>query len=214
MTSNRVPGGVALAPDESTLIVDRFMYSTVAFYLHTELALTNRRFIAARPSTMVGLIPVGTSRSSYPIENIAGVNAATRFNVGGFILGILTVLVGFGALTLPNAGSLGVLLILLGAALVAGAPKQFVEVMNSGGGTIRFPVSVFERGRTLEFASRVSEAIARSPKGGRASDGYARPAAAASDPTGALRQLEQLRSQGLITDSEFAEKRQDVLKRL
>lgn len=26
MTSNRVPGGVALAPDESTLIEDRFRY--------------------------------------------------------------------------------------------------------------------------------------------------------------------------------------------
>jgi hypothetical protein len=71
MTSNRVPGGVALAPDESTLIEDRFMYSTVAFYLHTELALTNRRFIAARPSTILGLIPVGTSRSSCLIENLA-----------------------------------------------------------------------------------------------------------------------------------------------
>ena len=214
MISNRVPGGVALAPDESTLIEDRFMYSTMAFFLYTELALTNRRFIAARPSTILGLIPVGTSRASYPIENIAGVNAGTRFNVGGVIVGVFALLVGLGALSVPNAGGLGVLLILLGAGAIAGAPRQFVEVMNSGGGTIKFPVSVFERGRTLEFASRVSEAIARSPKGGRASDGYARPASAPSDPTGALRQLEQLRSQGLITDTEFAAKRQDVLNRL
>jgi hypothetical protein len=83
VTSNRVPGGVALAPDEATLIDDRFMYSTVVFYLHTELALTNRRFLAARPSTIFGLIPVGTARSSYPIDNIAGVNAGTRFDVLG-----------------------------------------------------------------------------------------------------------------------------------
>ena len=148
------------------------------------------------------------------MENIAGVNAGTRFNVGGVIVGVLAVLAGFGALSVPNAASLGIVLILLGAAAIAGAPRQFVEVMNSGGGTIKFPVSVFERGRTLEFASRVSEAIARSPKGGRASDGYARPAPAQSDPTGALRQLEQLRNQGLITDAEFDAKRQEVLNRL
>jgi hypothetical protein len=214
MTSNRVPGGVALAPDESTLIDDRFMYSTVAFYLHTELALTNRRFIAARPSTILGLIPVGTSRASYPMENIAGVNAGTRFDVIGLILGVFALLFGFAALGVPNARGLAIPLILLGAAAIAGAPKQYVEVMNSGGGTIRFPVSVFERGRTLEFASRVSEAIARSPKGSRASHDYERPSAAPADPTGALRQLELLRSQGLITEAEFTAKRQDVLNRL
>jgi hypothetical protein len=214
MTSNRVPGGVALAPDEATLIDDRFMYSTVAFHLHTELALTNRRFIAARPSTILGLIPVGTSRASYPIENIAGVNAGTRFDVIGLILGVFALLFGLGALGVPNAQVLAIPLILLGAAAIVAAPKQYVEVMNSGGGTIRFPVSVFERGRTLEFASRVSEAIARSPKGFRASHDYERPTSTVADPTGALRQLELLKSQGLITEAEFTAKRLDVLNRL
>ncbi len=42
--------------------------------------------------------------------------------------------------------------------------------ITQGGGLIRFPVSVFERGRTLGFADRVSEAIARSTKGGIAAD--------------------------------------------
>jgi hypothetical protein len=213
MTANRGPGGVALAADESTLIVDRFMYSTLAFYLHTELALTNRRFIASRPSTLAGLIPVGTSRASYPNENIAGVNAGTRFDVLGVIFGAFALLVGLGALNYPNGRGLGVLLILVGLGTIVGAPKQYVEVMNSGGGTIRFPVSVFERGRTLEFASRVSEAIAGSARGMRPSQQSSRPAAA-TDPTDALRQLEQLRTQGLITDAEFAAKRRDVLNRL
>jgi hypothetical protein len=214
MTTNRGPGGVALAADESTLIVDRFMYSTVAFYLHTELALTNRRFIASRPSTLAGLIPVGTSRASYPIENIAGINAGTRFDVLGVIFGVFALLVGLAALSIPDARALGILLALVGLGTIAGAPKQYVEVMNSGGGTIRFPVSVFERGRTLEFANRVSEAIAGSARGMRPSREYARPAVASPDPTGALQQLERLRSQGLITDAEFAAKRLDILNRL
>ena len=165
MTSNRVPGGLALAPDESTLIEDSFMYSTVAFYLHTELALTNRRFIAARPSTILGLIPVGTSRSSYPIENIAGVNAGTRFDTLGVIFGAVALLVGIAGVSYPGVQVVAVVLILLGAAAIVGAPKQHIEIMNSGGGTITFPVSVFERGRTLEFANHVSEAIARSSPG-------------------------------------------------
>jgi hypothetical protein len=86
--------------------------------------------------------------------------------------------------------------------------------MNSGGGRIMFPVSVFDRGRTLEFAARVSEAIARSPKGLGSARGADRSAPAPADPSVALRQLETLRTQGLITDAEFAAKREDVLGRL
>jgi hypothetical protein len=41
-----------------------------------------------------------------------------------------------------------------------------------------------------------------------------RPAAATRDAPGALRQLDQLRTRGLITEAEFAAKRQDVLNRL
>jgi hypothetical protein len=214
MTSNRVPGGVALAPDESTLIEDSFMYSTVAFYLHTDLALTNRRFIAARPSTILGLIPVGTSRSSYPIENVAGVNAGTRFDVLGVIFGAVALLVGIAGVSYPGVQVVAVVSILLGAAAIIGAPKQHIEIMNSGGGTITFPVSVFERGRTLEFANRVSEAIARSSRGALSARDVERPGRGSTDATGALRQLDQLRTQGLITEAEFATKRQDVLNRL
>ena len=209
----RVPGGVALAPDEDALIGGTFMYSTVAFYLHTDLSLTDRRFLAARPNTVLGLIPVGTSRSSYPIENIAGVSAGTRFDVLGVLFGGIALLIGLAALGIPNAQILGAILALLGAASISGAPKQFVEVMNSGGGAIRFPVSVFERGRTLEFASAVSEAIARTSRTHRAApDRVSAPAV--SDPSGALRQLELIRSQGLITEEEYGAKRRDILGRL
>lgn len=72
-----LPGGASLAPGETVLVADRFMFSTVAFYLHTDLALTNRRLYAVRPNTLLGLIPVGTARSNFPVENIAGVNAGT-----------------------------------------------------------------------------------------------------------------------------------------
>jgi hypothetical protein len=219
MTSIGAPKGVALAPDERVNIAEDFMYSTVAFYLHTELALTNRRFIAARPNTVLGLIPVGTSRASYPIENIAGVSAGTRFDILGVLFGGLALLFGLATLGIDDARVFSVLLILLGASSLINAPKQWVEVMNSGGGAVRFPVSVFERGRTLEFAGRVSETIARTPRGQMNTSG---PAAAAAptgnsqvpDPTTALRQLDQLRSQGLITDVEFAAKRQAVIDRL
>ena len=219
MTSTGAPKGVTLAPDEGVHIAEIFTYSTVAFYLHTELALTNRRFIAARPNTVLGLIPVGTNRASYPIENIAGVSAGTRFDILGVLFGAVALVFGVGTLGIDAARVLSVVLVLLGASSVINAPKQWVEVMNSGGGALRFPVSVFERGRTLEFAGRVSETIARPPRGQMGTFGAAAASAPTAqtepaDPSAALRQLDQLRSQGLITDDEFTAKRQAVIDRL
>ena len=190
------------------------MFSTVAFFLHTDLVLTNRRLYAVRPNTLFGLIPVGTTRSNFPVENIAGVNAGTRFDVLGVIFGAMALLFGLGAVAIPNVGLLGLLLVLLGLVSIVGAPKQSIEVMNSGGGLIRFPVSVFERGRSLEFASQVSEAIARSTKSGVTSDTRNAPRSERTDPGTALGDLRRLREQDLITETEYAAKRSEILARL
>lgn len=190
------------------------MFSTVAFYLHTELVLTNRRLYAVRPSVMFGLLPVGTSRSNFPVENIAGVNASTKFDVLGVVFGLAGVLFGLVAAAIPGVGILGVFLILLGIASIIAAPKQSIEVMNSGGGLIPFRVSVLERGKTLEFANRVAEAIARNSKDGTSTN----PAIASNtdrlDAGAALRHLMDLQQQGLITEDEYTVKRGEILGRL
>lgn len=216
--TTRLPGGATLTQGEAELVSGHFMYSTLAFYLSTDLLLTTRRFIASRPNTLLGLIPVGTRRSNFPIENIAGVNAATRFNVAGLLIGIIAVLIGLGSFGVPGAEIFGVLLLVLGASAIIGAPQQAIEVMNSGGGTILFPVSFFERHQTLAFAAKVSEAIARQGRGPSPTSEPApeepRPVTPPSDARSALRHLEELRTEGLITAEEYAAKRADVLSRL
>jgi hypothetical protein len=208
-----LPGGAQLAPGEVSLVGDRFMLSTIAFFLHTDLVLTNRRLYAMRPNTVLGLIPVGTGRNNFPIENIAGVSAATRFSIAAVVFGGLAILVGLAGLSARGAAGFGVLLILLGLLSLVDALKQAVEVTNSGGGKISFPVSVFERSRTVEFANRVSEALARTPAGRQAEPSIAS-SASLGDPSDALRNLTRLRDDGLITDAEYQEKRTAILSRL
>ena len=210
--TSRLPGGGALAPGEAVLVRDDFMLSTVVFYLHTEMALTNRRLYAKRPNTLFGLIPVGTARSNFPIESIAGINAASRFNVIAAILGGVAILGGLGSLSSARGPALGILLFVIGAILILAAPRQAIQVMNSGGGTILFPVSVFERSRTVDFANRVSTAVAHTS--GLRDVRPPAPAAASPDPTEALHQLNQLREQRLISESEYDAKRTDILGRL
>ena len=209
-----LPGGAPLAPGEKPLVGDRFMLSTVAFYLHTDLVLTNRRLYAIRPNVLLGLVPVGASRSNFPIDNIAGVTAATRFDVPAVLIGTVGTLVGILALTGPLL-PVGVILIVIGLLLILGSPKQTIEVMNSGGGTIPFHVSVLQRSRTVEFANLVSEAIARTTaRTGPLVGGAAGQPTRADDPTEALSQLSRMRQQGLITEAEFSAKRAEIIARL
>jgi hypothetical protein len=210
---NVLPGGAQLAPGEVSLVGDRFMFSTIAFFLHTDLVLTNRRLYAMRPNTVLGLIPVGTGRNNFPIENIAGVAAATRFSIAAVVFGGLAILVGLAGLSARGGAAFGVVLILLGLLSLVDALKQAVEVTNSGGGKISFPVSVFERSRTVEFANRVSEALARTPAG-RQSEPSMASGPPTADPSEALRNLTRLRDDGLITEAEYQEKRSTILSRL
>ena len=213
-TPVRLPGGAPLAPDETPLVGDRFMLSTVAFYLHTDLVLTNRRLYAIRPNTLFGLLPVGASRSNFPIDNIAGVTAVTRFDVPGVLIGGLGILVGLIALAGPTL-PFGVLLIVVGVLVILGTPKQTIEVMNSGGGTIPFHVSVLERSRTVEFANLVSEAIARTTaRTGPSAAGPAVELVRGADPTEAMSQLSRMRELGLITEAEYDAKRTEIIARL
>jgi hypothetical protein len=188
------------------------MLNSVAVYLHTEIALSDRRLSAARPNTLLGLIPVGTSRSNFPIESIAGVTAATLFSVPAFLVGLMAGLAGFLGLSSPGNTGGGVLLLVLGLLLIISAPRQAIAVMNSGGGVIRFPVAVFERGRTVEFANRVSEALARTPRHSVALTQAVN--ATAPNARDALANLNRLRDEGLIDAQEYASKRTEILARL
>jgi Short C-terminal domain len=210
-----LPGGAALAPGEQIVLRRQFMLSTLAFYLHTDWVLTNRRLFVIRPNTAFGLIPVGTGRSSYPIEAIAGVDASSRFDILGVIIGLIGLLFGLAALAVPSAGALGVIVIVLSLGAIIGAPKASIFVTNSGGGRVGFPASVLERAQINDFANRVSEAVVRTTHQARSTPTEPSPAASTpADPTAALQQLAMLRDQGLITPEEYAAKRSGILDRL
>jgi hypothetical protein len=209
-----LPSGAKLTPGETPVIGYSFRYSTVAFYLHTEVVLTDRRLYAARPNTLLGLIPVGTRRSAFPIENVASVGAVTRLSLFRLVLALIAFWIGTSGLNTPGQTTGGALWLVIAALLLLAVPKQAIEVLNSGGGAIRFPVSVFQRSRTVEFADRVSEAVARVTTRTTSPGEAPETIAPGLDLTDAMRQLSRLREQGLITEQEFAAKRAEIISRL
>jgi hypothetical protein len=191
-----------------------FRYSNVAFYLRTEIVLTDRRLYAARPNTLLGLLPVGTRRQVFPIDNVASIGAVTRLSILSLVLAVLAILIGISALSSPDLLAGAVAWIVIGLLLLLAVPRQAIEIMNTGGGTIRFPVSVFQRSLTLEFANRVSEAVAQLSRRPEPSAYSTVPDTDPRDPKDRLVQLSQLRDQGLISADEYAAKRSEILSRL
>ena len=210
----RLPGGAQLAPGETVLMGGRFMYSTLVFYRHSELVLTNRRLYTRRPNMTLGLIQIGAENKAYPVENIAGVSSNTEFHFAGVIIGVLTALVGLFTFLIPGLAIAGVLLLVLAVVVIINAPRQSIDVMNSGGGTSPIRVSFFERNQTVVFANGVSEMLARTTA---REPHYPQAVAApvsASSPGDQLRNVQTLREQGLITEEEYAAKRAEILARM
>src|SRR5258708_2738650 len=93
----QLPGGAVLAKDETVQHQGEFLVSNVLPYLKPKLAITNKRLTGERPNTLLGIIPVGSEKVSYPLSNVAGVNTTTRISPLPLLLGILFVIGGLAA---------------------------------------------------------------------------------------------------------------------
>lgn len=150
-----LPSGVVLAKDEAVQSSGEFLVSNIFVYLKLKLALTNKRLAGERPNTLLGLIPVGTDKVSYPIANIAGVNTSTRIAVAPLLLGAILLLGGIGLGVQSGWFSM-----LLGALLLVSCYQASLNVQNTGGGTIKHRISVFNKSAAQTFAQEINTMIA------------------------------------------------------
>jgi Short C-terminal domain/Bacterial PH domain len=88
-----------------------------------------------------------------------------------------------------------------------------VEISSAGDSFGKINDTAYKPSRTKEFVAEIQDRIeqVQVPEQG----GVAGPATPGTgDPAASLRQLKALKDQGLLTDDEYAEKRQEILKRL
>lgn len=201
-----LPDGITLAPQERVFRSGSFAFSTLLFFLHWRMAVTNKRLVGRTPNTILGVIPLGATQVSYPLSNIAGVQMRTSYSGLWLILGILFLLAGIGG------GS--IVLVILGALAIIGSLNADIAVTNSGGGVIRHRVAFFNRGAASDFAQSVNEAIAT--HAGPTTPVAQQPVeqARGTNASDALAELARLRDAGPVTNDEYEAKRQEILRRL
>src|SRR5262245_44896512 len=93
-TSVAIPDGVALAPGEQPIAGGSFSFSNILFFLHWNMAVTNKRLVGHTPNTILGVIPMGYNQVSYPLAAVAGVAVRIRYSVFWLLVGLLFVLAG------------------------------------------------------------------------------------------------------------------------
>jgi len=150
-----LPQGVVLAKDESVRRYGEFLVSNILVYLKLKLALTTKRLAGEKPNTFLGFIPVGSDKVSYPLSNIAGVNTSTRISPLALIVGAIFLLAG-----IFEGPQNGWFAMLIGALLLIGSYQAQLNVQNSGGGTIKHRISVFNKGAAQDFAQEINTMIA------------------------------------------------------
>lgn len=143
------------AAGETNVTVERFSPSVVLFWLKSELGVSSTRLESTAPNTLLGLIPLGANRQTFPIPNIASVNVNTQFSIWRFIWGLVWFFVGIA--TLKNG--IGVVLLLLGLSMLANAMSASLNIVNNGGGVTEVTVSILEKGKLEQFSQEINQRV-------------------------------------------------------
>ncbi len=151
-------GNLSFAPGESDISEAHFSTSIVLFWLKAEMAVTNKRFVAKQPNTLLGLIPLGYRDVAFPLTNIASAGVSIKFSLLRLIFGVILVIAGLGGLA-GSAAAVAIVALLLGVVLLAQTWTASLVIVNNAGGASVLRVSVFQRTSLEHFRDRISERL-------------------------------------------------------
>ena len=150
-------GNLSFAPGESDISEAHFSTSIVLFWLKADMAVTNKRFVAKQPNTLLGLIPLGYRDVAFPLTNIASAGVSIKFSLLRLIVGVILVIAGLGGLS--SAAAVAIVALLLGIVVLAQTWTASLVIVNNAGGASVLRVSVFQRTSLEHFRDRISERL-------------------------------------------------------
>lgn len=118
--------------------------------------LTSKRLVATKTRSFLGLFPIGSSESTYPLNNIASISIGTRFRFGTFIVGLILLLLGLGSI----AHGVGIVLLIIGILAMIGAFQGAFLIGNNAGQAMSHLIYFTARKQASEFVQQVNNAIA------------------------------------------------------
>jgi hypothetical protein len=148
-TTSELPKGVVLAPGETVVAARAFGVSNALFFVRWRMILTNRRLIGRSAKTLFGIIPVGSTETDYPLENIGGVTARRVFALPSVILSLLFL----------QYGLSGFIFLVLGLIILVSAVRARIDVTDTLGHQIAHGIALTDWSAAGAFVSEIVAAI-------------------------------------------------------
>lgn len=118
--------------------------------------LTSKRLVAHKTRSFLGLFSIGSSESTYPLNNIASISIGTRFRFLSFLFALLLAIVGIATI----AHGYGIVLLIIGVLAIFGSFQGAFVIGNNAGQSMSHMIYFTARAEAKSFVEQVNNAIA------------------------------------------------------
>lgn len=134
-----------------------FMTSLLIFYLKGEIS-GDKNFIKFRiPNTILGLIPLGSSKKTIAVNQIASVDTDFRLKFKQLLLGIIVAIISLDVIS--NSIFYGVLVLIFGILTILNSFQTALVVSTTASEAVVILFVIFEKNKAEEAADMINNLI-------------------------------------------------------
>lgn len=135
----------------------RFMTSLLTFYLKGEIN-RDKNFIKLRiPNTILGLIPLGASKKTIAVNQIASVDTDFRLKFKQLLLGIIVAIIGIDVIS--NSNLYGLLVLIFGILTILNSFQTALVISTTASEAAIIFFVVFEKAKAEKTADMINNLI-------------------------------------------------------
>ena len=135
----------------------RFMTSLILFYLKGKFVFEQNFVKIKTPNTLLGLIPLGSHKSTLPVNQLSSVESNFRVRFGRFLLGIVFSVLGI--LLISKSFIVTLVLLLIGVNAILSSFETHLTVKLTSGDVKKFEFFVFEKKKADMIEDNINKLI-------------------------------------------------------
>lgn len=152
---NNLPGGQALTNWETVAHKNNFVSSLSTFYIKSDFATTNKRFIAHYPNIVLGFLPLGFNNKTFSLKQISWVNINVSYKLLKILIGIIAILFWLGS------GEFWIMILGIIVWLVFFSLGTQVSIAVTTSGQVTYcPIVFWEKGKATQLVNNLNSVIA------------------------------------------------------
>jgi len=151
-----LPWWQILVKEEKIVKKDSFISSLLTFYIKSEFAITNKRFVAHYPKIILGIFPWWFNNITFSIKQISWVQIDVSYKIFRMLVWIILWFIWFSTLAM---WWMGLLLLILGILMFASWIQTYIKVVTSWWITY-CPILFWEKSKAETIVQNINTSIA------------------------------------------------------